>query len=111
MEHNNFQSSTFNSQLILVAIVDDHKVVAEGFEHLINESGMAQAIGKAHSVTGCWRMLADKTVDALLHIEIRPSAESFFRKYSPLILAAMIQTNSIFIQFFNLIPEYLLHDK
>ncbi|MDR1454077.1 MAG: response regulator transcription factor [Tannerella sp.] len=61
----NFQLSTFNFQL-KVAIVDDHKVVAEGFEHLINESGMAQVTGKAHSATSCWRMLADKTVDVLL---------------------------------------------
>jgi DNA-binding NarL/FixJ family response regulator len=42
-----FQLSTFNFQLIKVAIVDDHKMVAEGFERLINESGIAGVIGKA----------------------------------------------------------------
>ena len=62
----NFQLSTFNFQLIRVAIVDDHTVVAEGFERLINESGIAGVIGKAYSVAGCLKMLAQSKVDVLL---------------------------------------------
>ena len=66
METNNSQLSTLNSQLIKVAIIDDHKVVAEGFERLINESNIAQVIGKAHSVAGCWELLAKQQPDVLL---------------------------------------------
>ena len=52
--------------MIRVAIVDDHKVVAEGFEHLINDSGKAQVTGKAFSVAGCWELLAKQQADVLL---------------------------------------------
>jgi len=66
METNNSQFSILNSQLIKVAIVEDHKVVAEGFEYLINDSGIAQVIGKAYSAAGCYELLAKKPVDVLL---------------------------------------------
>ena len=62
----NFQLSTFNFQLIRVAIVDDHTAVAEGFENLINESGFAGVIGKAYSASGCLELLARSEVDILL---------------------------------------------
>ena len=54
------------SDIIRVAIVDDHKVVAEGFEHLINDSGMAHVTGKAYSAAGCWAILAKRQADVLL---------------------------------------------
>ena len=63
---NNSQLSTFNFQLIRVAIVDDHKSVAEGFEHIIIESGVAEVIGKAYSVSGCREMLTKIKPDVLL---------------------------------------------
>ena len=63
---NNFQLSTFNFQLIKVAIVDDHTVVAEGFERLINASGVAGVTGMAYSVSGCWKLLAQSETDVLL---------------------------------------------
>jgi len=66
MGTDNFQLSTFNFRLIHVAIVDDHKMVAEGFEHLINESGIAGVTGKAYSVSGCWQLLAQSETDVLL---------------------------------------------
>jgi DNA-binding NarL/FixJ family response regulator len=66
MGKNNFQLSTFNFQLIKVAIVDDHKVVAEGFERLINESGIAGVTGMAYSVAGCRELLAKTEADVLL---------------------------------------------
>ena len=66
METNNSQLSTLNSQLIRVAIVDDHKVVAEGFEYLINDSGIAQVTGKAYSAAGCYTLLAKTPADVLL---------------------------------------------
>jgi response regulator of citrate/malate metabolism len=55
-----------NAPLIKVAIVDDHKAVAEGFERLINESGMARVIGKAYSAANCRQMLAGNAIDVLL---------------------------------------------
>jgi len=67
METNdNFQISTFNFQLIRVAIVDDHTAVAEGFEYLINKSGVAGVIGKAYSAAGCLELLAQSEADVLL---------------------------------------------
>jgi DNA-binding NarL/FixJ family response regulator len=62
----NFQLSTFNFQLIKVALVDDHQVVVEGFERLINESGVAGVIGKAYSLSGCLKLLAQSAIDILL---------------------------------------------
>ena len=62
----NFQLSTFNFQLIRVAIVDDHKSVAEGFERLINDSGIAGVTGKAYSAAGCWELLSQMDADVLL---------------------------------------------
>ena len=61
-----FQLSAFNFQRIRVAIVDDHAVVAEGFERLINESGVAGVTGKAYSASGCLKMLAQIEADVLL---------------------------------------------
>ena len=61
-----FQLSTFNFQLIKVAIVDDHQVVADGIERLVNESGVAGVTGKAFSIAGCWKLLAQGVADVLL---------------------------------------------
>ena len=61
-----FQLSTFNFQLIKVAIVDDHQVVADGIERLVNESGVAGVVGKAFSIAGCWKLLAPGAADVLL---------------------------------------------
>jgi len=61
-----FQLSTFNFQPIKVAIVDDHIAVAEGFERLINASGIAGVIGKAYSFSGCMQLLTQSEADVLL---------------------------------------------
>ena len=61
-----FQLSTYNFQPVKVAIVDDHTVVAEGFERLINASGIAGVIGKAYSASGCMTLLAQSEPDVLL---------------------------------------------
>ena len=66
MPTSNFQLSTFNFQLIRVAIVEDHKVVAEGFERLINDSDNIRVIGKAFSVSGCLELLEVAQPDVLL---------------------------------------------
>jgi DNA-binding NarL/FixJ family response regulator len=63
---NNFQLSTFNSQLIHVAVVDDHKIIADGLERLIDESGTACVIGKAYSVAGCMELLKNKQPEVLM---------------------------------------------
>jgi Response regulator containing a CheY-like receiver domain and an HTH DNA-binding domain len=57
---------TNNSQLIKVAIVDDHKMVLEGLEHIINESGIARVVDKAHSITECCDMLQRSEPEVLL---------------------------------------------
>ncbi len=58
METNNSPFSILHSPLISVVIVDDHRVVAEGFERLINDSGVARVVGKAYSAAGCREMLS-----------------------------------------------------
>jgi DNA-binding NarL/FixJ family response regulator len=63
---NNFHLSTFNFQLIKVAVVDDHQVVADGFERLINDTDFARVIAKAHSAAGCRELLATVDADVLL---------------------------------------------
>jgi DNA-binding NarL/FixJ family response regulator len=66
MNSNNFQHSVLNAPLISVSIVDDHKVIADGLERLINESEIARVTGKAYSVDGCLKLLNDKRPDVLL---------------------------------------------
>lgn len=39
--------------MIKVAIVDDHKILTEGLQGLINESGLATVVGIAHSAAEC----------------------------------------------------------
>jgi len=63
---NTFQLSTFNSQPIRVAIVDDHTAVAEGFERIVNASGIAIVVGKAFSVSGCMKLLSKSKPDVLM---------------------------------------------
>jgi len=52
--------------MIKVAIVEDHKMIAEGLERLINESETAVVIGKAHSISECFIMLEENLPDVLL---------------------------------------------
>jgi DNA-binding NarL/FixJ family response regulator len=51
---------------IEVQIVDDHQVVVEGLERIIDESGIASVTGKAYSAAGCWQMLAGHQAGVLL---------------------------------------------
>ncbi|GHV55924.1 putative transcriptional regulator, LuxR family protein [Bacteroidia bacterium] len=46
--------------------MDDHKIIADGLERLINESGTTSVTGKAYSVAGCWELLKNKQPDVLL---------------------------------------------
>jgi DNA-binding NarL/FixJ family response regulator len=52
--------------MVHVAVVDDHKIIADGLERLINESGIACVIGKAYSVAGCWELLKGEQPEVLL---------------------------------------------
>jgi len=52
--------------MIKVVIVDDHKVVADGFERLINSSRIAQVTGKAYSVAECRKLISEIQADVLL---------------------------------------------
>ena len=62
----NSQLSTLNSQLIRVAVVDDHKIITDGLERLINESEIARVTRKAYSVTGCLELLKSEQPEVLL---------------------------------------------
>ena len=55
-----------NPQPVRVAIVDDHKIIIDGLERLINESGTATVTGKAHSVAECRELLKKIQPDVLL---------------------------------------------
>jgi len=60
MEANN------NTQLIRVAVVDDHKVVIDGLDKIISESGIAVLTDKSYDAAGCWKMLENAQPDVLL---------------------------------------------
>jgi len=65
MEHN-ASFSTLDSPLINVAVVDDHKIVIDGLEKIIAESGIARLTGVSYNVAGCWKMLEAGKPDVLL---------------------------------------------
>jgi len=52
--------------MIKVIIVDDHKVIADGLEMLINESETVHVIGKAYSAAGCRELLKGVHPEVLL---------------------------------------------
>ena len=66
MNTDNIQHSTPETSLINVAVVDDHKIVIDGLEKIITESGIACLIGKAYNAAGCWKMLSTIQPDVLL---------------------------------------------
>jgi DNA-binding NarL/FixJ family response regulator len=65
MNHN-FELSTFTNPFIRVTITDDHKVVTDGFESIINASEHARVIGKAYTAAGCLALLDAAHPDVLL---------------------------------------------
>jgi DNA-binding NarL/FixJ family response regulator len=52
--------------MVQVQIVDDHKVVVEGLEKLINDSDIAKVIDKAYNIADCWKMLEKQQSNVLL---------------------------------------------
>jgi DNA-binding NarL/FixJ family response regulator len=57
---------TPNSQLIRVAIVDDHKMFVEGLTNIINASHVATIVGTAYSISECKKMLINTEAEVLL---------------------------------------------
>ena len=55
-----------DDQTISVTIVDDHKVLVEGLERCINDSGVAHVIDREYSITGCLLILKRRQPDVLL---------------------------------------------
>jgi len=55
-----------NTRMIKVAIVDDHKILTEGLQGLIEESGLATVVGVAHSAAECRLSLGFWRPDVLL---------------------------------------------
>jgi len=51
---------------IKVAIVDDHRIVIDGLEKILAESGIASFTGYAYNVAGCWEMLQTSQPDVLM---------------------------------------------
>ena len=84
-----------NAQLTKVAIVDDHKMFVEGIERIINESGIAEVVGKAHSAREAWLMLSAEQPDVLLLDVHLPDGNGvdlcaeFLIKYSKLKILAL----------------------
>ena len=66
MEKNNSQLSTLNSQLINVAVVDDHRIVIDGLEKILAESDIVRLVDKSYNIAGCWKMLREEQPDVLL---------------------------------------------
>jgi DNA-binding NarL/FixJ family response regulator len=52
--------------MIEVTIVDDHRVVADGLECLINGSGVAYVVSKTYSAAGCRELLKGKLPEVFL---------------------------------------------
>ena len=52
--------------MIDIAIVDDHKIVVDGLEHIINASGIAYVIDREFSLSGCYEMLKRCKPDILI---------------------------------------------
>jgi len=55
-----------HSQLITVSIVEDHKMIAEGLEVLINDAENISVLGKAYSAAECWELLEREQPDVLM---------------------------------------------
>ena len=93
----NFELSPFNNPFIRVAIVDDHKAVADGFERLINASDNVRAVGKAYNVAGCLQLLEAAVCDVVLldvglpdgnGIELCPEIKKHYPQVKILILTS-----------------------
>ena len=54
------------SEFIKVAIVDDHKMIVDGLERLINESDIARVVGMAYSGVECMQLLKSNQPEVLL---------------------------------------------
>jgi len=52
--------------MINVAVVEDHRIVVDGLEKIISESGMARITGIAYNISECWKMLTISQPDVLL---------------------------------------------
>ena len=61
-----FELPTFSIPFIRVAIVEDHKMIAEGLEHLINDTENIRVVGKAYSAAECWDLLEREQPDVLI---------------------------------------------
>ena len=61
--------------MITVHITDDHKMVAEGFQKSINESGVATVIGVSHNLRDCRKTLAFRVPDVLLLDLVLPDGD------------------------------------
>ena len=52
--------------MINVAVVEDHRIVVDGLEKIIAESGIARITGIAYNISECWKMLSISQPDVLL---------------------------------------------
>ena len=66
MSKDNSQFPIFNSQFIRVVLIDDHKILLEGMENLINQSEIARVVGLGYSVADCRKLLHDELPDVLM---------------------------------------------
>jgi len=61
-----FDLSSFNFQFTRVVIVEDHNMVADGFERIVNDSENFRVIGKAYTAAGCMELLEAAPCDVVL---------------------------------------------
>ena len=66
MEKDNSQLSTLNSQLTSVAIVDDHKMIADSLARLLIDTGAVCITGTVYSAAECRELLNMKKPEVLL---------------------------------------------
>ena len=113
----NFQLSTYNVNIISVAVVDDHTMVAEGLERLINASGQAVVIGKAFSVSGCMQLLSKSKPKVLLldvslpdgnGIDLALKIKALYPDLKVLILTSHSEITFIRQAFFNGVSGFIM---
>jgi DNA-binding NarL/FixJ family response regulator len=90
--------------MIKVAVVEDHRIVVDGLEKIITESGIAQLTGKAFNITECWKMLAKLQPNVLLldvglpdgsGIELCPQIKEKYPAIQILMLTNYAELNTI----------------
>lgn len=55
-----------NKDAIRIIIIEDHKIVSQGIEMIVKNSGLANIVGKGYSIKDCFELLKKNETDILL---------------------------------------------